>query len=158
MIFEKKIIDELLTAMDAHVNLAYHLVDKLINETDQPDIEKIKEGQYCHIRNCGYKSADELSDNWKYFVHGEHCKFYNTYTKQEIEISLGNNEWIENLDPFFFHNFISTSEQFESLSQFFQRPFQDMLDLFEKLEEQKLMKHIYNVEYRKIRDTEKSNE
>ena len=150
-ILAKETINELLAAMDLYQTIAKQLVYKLISETDQPEIEKIKKGEYDLIENAKLLNTKEtLSDNWYFEVHGEHCLFRNLVTRQELEVSISNKEFIENLDPYFFFNFLQTTGHLRYLTKYFQNPFSDILSLFEELAKQKLMKHIYMTEYRKI--------
>ncbi len=141
---------ELLAAMDSYKTIARQLIYKLISETDQPEIEKVKNGEYDLIENAAlFNRQENLSDNWYFDVHGEHCLFKNVITGQTLEVSLGGNESIDNLDPYFFFNFLKTTDHLKHLTGYFQNPFSDMLSLFEELEKQKIMQHIYRTEYRK---------
>ncbi|KFF10826.1 DUF6896 domain-containing protein [Flavobacterium hydatis] len=148
---QNEIIIELLNAMDEFETIAEQLINKVITETKQPEIEAIKNGDYYEIENADFlNNQNTLSDNWYYDVHGEHCLFENTITGQTLEVSLGHKEHIANLDPYFFYNFLKTTKHFTHLTKHFESPFKDMLDLFEDLEQRKLLKHIYRIGYRKI--------
>jgi sugar-specific transcriptional regulator TrmB len=149
--FQNEIIIELLNAMDEFKTIAEQLINKVINETNQPEIESINKGNYDEIENADFLNDKKtLSDNWYYDVHGEHCMFENTLTGQTLEVSLAHKEHIANLDPYFFYNFIKTTKHLTHLTKHFESPFKDMLDLFEDLEQRKLLKHIYRIGYRKI--------
>jgi len=142
---------ELLKAMDSYKTIAQLLIDKLITETDQPEKAKIQAGRYFEIQNADLLNGQEnLSDNWWFDVHGEHCLFKNLTTGQTIEVSLGNEESIANLDPYFFYNFLETTENFRHLTRYFKNPFNDTLNLFKKLEKKQKMVNIYGVNFRKI--------
>ena len=100
------------------------------------------------IENC--QETDELTENWDYDVHGEHCDFRNNITGQEIVVSLGKNKWIENLDPYFFYKFLETSDKYNYLAKYFkENPYNKMCDLFEKLEKEGKMQHLDRNEWRK---------
>ncbi|RZJ53653.1 MAG: hypothetical protein EOO44_07845, partial [Flavobacterium sp.] len=122
---------ELLLAMDIFKSLATLLIDKLIAETDQPQKDKIKEGHYYEIENADLFNGNEnLSENWYFNVHGEHCLFENIITGQSLEVSLGNKESIGNLDPYFFYEFLRTTSNLKHLTDYFKNPFSDMLRVF----------------------------
>lgn len=151
-----EIVEELLKAMDNYQTIAERLIDKLIAETDQPEKIEIAVGHYYEIQNTELLNGQEnLSDNWWFDVHGEHCMFENLTTGQVLEVSLGDKDSVRNLDPYFFYNFLKTTEKFKHLIKYFDNPFKDTLDLFEELEQQKILTHIYGVQYRKIRTIEK---
>ncbi|MGI9652081.1 DUF6896 domain-containing protein [Chryseobacterium sp. RLHN22] len=142
---------ELLKAMDDYKTIAQLLIDKLITETDQPEKAEIQAGRYFEIQNADlFNGQEHLSDNWWFDVHGEHCLFRNLITGQTLEVSLGNEESIANLDPYFFYNFLETTENFRHLTKYFKNPFNDTLNLFKKLEKKQKMVNIYDVNFRKI--------
>lgn len=142
---------ELLKAMDDYKTIAQLLIDKLITETDQPEKAEIQAGRYFEIQNADLLNGQEnLSDNWWFDVHGEHCLFKNLITGQTLEVSLGNKESIANLDPYFFYNFLETTENFRHLTKYFKNPFNDTLNLFKKLEKKQKMVNIYGVNFRKL--------
>lgn len=142
---------ELLKAMDDYKTIAQLLIDKLITETDQPEKAEIQAGRYFEIQNADlFNGHENLSDNWWFDVHGEHCLFRNLITGQTLEVSLGNKESIANLDPYFFYNFLETTENFRHLTKYFKNPFNDTLNLFKKLEKKQKMVNIYGVNFRKI--------
>ncbi|MFN0254939.1 DUF6896 domain-containing protein [Pedobacter ureilyticus] len=142
---------ELLKAMDDYKAIAQLLIDKLITETDQPEKAEIQAGRYFEIQNADLLNGQEnLSDNWWFDVHGEHCLFRNLITGQTLEVSLGNKESIANLDPYFFYNFLETTENFRHLTKYFKNPFNDTLNLFKKLEKKQKMVNIYGVNFRKL--------
>ena len=148
--FTNEITGELLTAMDIYTTIAQKLINKLILETDQPEKNKIKEGHYYEIQNAELLNEQEiLSENWLFDVHGEHCMFKNLTTGQTLEVSLGDKVSVGNLDPYFFYNFIETTESFRHLIKYFRNPFTDMAVFFEEMERQKKMIHIEGVGYRK---------
>ncbi|WP_394355270.1 DUF6896 domain-containing protein [Hymenobacter montanus] len=90
-----------------------------------------------------------LSDNWWFDVHGEHCLFRNAITGQSVEVSLGNKESIGNLDPYFFHHFLQTTNDLSYLVRYFENSFSDVLNFFEAMERQKKMVQVAGV-YRKV--------
>jgi len=152
----KNIVDELLPAMDNYKTIAQRLIDKLITETEQPEKLEIEAGNYSEIQNGKLLNRQEnLSDNWWFDVHGEHCMFENLTTGQILEVSLGDKESVGNLDPYFFYNFLKTTANLKHLTKYFDNPFEDTLDLFEELQRQKILIHINGVQFRKISTHEK---
>ncbi|WJQ83154.1 DUF6896 domain-containing protein [Brevibacillus brevis] len=149
----KETVDELLAAMDAYKVIAQELIDKLILETNQPEKSEIIKGSYYLISNAELLNDEEhLTGNWYFDVHGEHCMFENLDTGQKLEVSLGNTDDIGNVDPYFFYDFLKSTENFKHLIQHFENPFGDMLEFFEVLEKRKILMHIHGVEYRKIQN------
>ncbi|WP_264551602.1 DUF6896 domain-containing protein [Flavobacterium sp. N2038] len=143
-------VNQLLTAMDTFKTIAEELIDKLVNETDQPEKDKIIAGHYYEIENADVLNGSEtLSDNWSFDVHGEHCMFKNLTTGQTLEVSLGNRESVGNIDPYFFYEFLKTTKDFCHLTRYFENPFRDVLSFLEELEKQKIMICVYGVEFRK---------
>lgn len=137
--------------MDEFAFIAELLINKIITETIQPEIENINAGKYYEIENAELRNGQEnLSDNWSFDVHGEHCFFRNTETNQELEVHLGNRESCANLDPQFFYNFLKTTEKFNHLTKYFENPFQNMLTFFEKMAQEKKMINVGRVNFRKI--------
>ncbi|UZR98877.1 DUF6896 domain-containing protein [Chondrinema litorale] len=146
-----KVRIELLNAMDAYAILAKQLINKLLSETNEPEIERIQKGEYYLIEGTELQNgAETLSNGWGFYVHGEHCLFDNIFSGQKIEVSLGRDHFIENLDPYFFYQFLNSTDELKHLSKHFENPFSDMLDFFIKLEEENIMLHSYGNEYRKI--------
>lgn len=78
--------------------------------------------------------------------HGEHSMFENLDTGQKLEVSLGNTDDIGNVDPYFFYDFLKSTENFKHLIQYFKNPFGDMLNFFEVLEKQKILFTVLNTE------------
>ena len=145
-------ITELLAAMDHFETLARQLINKLIAETDQPKKAAIVAGNYDEIQHADVLNGQQyLSGNWAFDVHGEHCMFKNAVTGQTLEVSLGNPESIGNLDPYFFYQFLDTTAQFNHLTGYFNRPFQDMLDFFEALERQNQLASVYGVQFKRLK-------
>lgn len=151
MKLETNVVNQLLAAMDTFKAIAEELINKLINETDQLEKDKIIAGHYYEIENADILNGNEtLSDNWYFDVHGEHCMFKNLTTEQTLEVSLGNRESVGNIDPYFFYEFLKTTKDFYHLTRYFEKPFQDVLFFLEELEKQKVMISVYGVEFRKI--------
>lgn len=141
---------ELLKAMENYKTIAQLLIDKLITETDQPEKAEIQSGRYFEIQNADLLNGQEnLSDNWWFDVHGEYCKFKNLTTGQILEVSLGDKESIANLDPYFFYDFLETTDTLKHLTKHFKNPFNDTLNFFEKLTKEQKMINIYGVNFRK---------
>ena len=143
-----------MTAIDNYRTIAEQLVDKLIAETNQPQKEEIEKGHYHEIQNADLVNGQKtLSDNWYFDVHGEHCMFKSLVTGQMLEIFLGDKDSIGDLDPYFFHNFLSTTYTLKHLAAYFQNPFSDTMTFFEGLERQKLLIHVNRVRYRRVHTT-----
>jgi hypothetical protein len=95
--------------------------------------------------------TDLLSNGWTYDVHGEHCLFLNTLTQQKIEVSLGNDEMLTDLDPYFFYSFLKSTPTYHSLSELFStNPFKQMCQLFDYLVSENYMQNVNSTAYRKI--------
>lgn len=147
----KEITSELLIAIDSYRMIAEQLLDTLIAETSQPQKEEIRKGNYYEIQNAPLLNGKEtLSDNWYFEVHGEHCMFKSLITEQVIEVFLSTKESTGDLDPFFFHNFLSTTNNFKHLAVYFKKPFHDTLAFFEDLERQKLLVRVDRVRFRRV--------
>ncbi|UNK16234.1 hypothetical protein MNQ98_17080 [Paenibacillus sp. N3/727] len=147
----KETMDELLAAMDTYKVIARELIDKLISETNQPEKSEIIKGSYYLLSNADLLNGEEhLTGNWYFDVHGEHCMFENLETGQKLEVSLGSIDDIGNVDPYFFYDFLKSTENLKHLIEYFENPFGDMLNFFEVLEKRKMLMHIHGVEYRKI--------
>jgi hypothetical protein len=141
---------ELLDAMNAHQTLAMQLISKLLSETAQPEKAALAQGHYHEIQNADQLNGQTtLSGDWWYDVHGEHCLFQNTVTGQELEVSLGTEASLGNLDPYFFYQFLNSTESLRHLAAHFPRPFADMLAFFEELVRQRLLVHLHGVEFRR---------
>ncbi|MBK9981090.1 MAG: hypothetical protein IPP15_01465 [Saprospiraceae bacterium] len=136
--------------MDIYKSIAQELIHKLITETDQPEMQVILNGQYDEIQNAKLRNGeDRLTDEWNFDVHGEHCRFANEKTGQTLEVSLGSTDDIGNLDPYFFYEFLNTTDRYRHLTVYFKKPFQDMITFFEELEREKILKYARGVEYKK---------
>ncbi|HEX8330920.1 MAG TPA: hypothetical protein VF629_25535 [Hymenobacter sp.] len=151
MSFAQSVISDILTAMDERAVLARHLINKVLLETSQPELAEIEAGNYDCIQNSEILNREAaLSGNWYFDVHGEHCLFVNIVTNQELEVSLGNDNFLENLDPYFFYKFLATTKKYQHLAVHFVSPFREMLFLFEELEKQGMLKRLYGSEFRKL--------
>jgi len=147
----QEITEELLAVMDMYQRIAGQLIEQLILETDQPDRMAILEGAYHLLSNADVlHGEEELTGNWYFDVHGEHCMFKNTKTGQTLEVFLGSPEDVGNMDPYFFYNFIKTTPELAYLTSYFENPFKDMLDFFERMETQHVLIHVHGVAYRKV--------
>lgn len=140
---------KLLEAMDSYKITATNLIEKLIKETVQPRREMIEKEHYYELENGKLLNGEEnLTDNWYFDVHGDHCMFKNLSTGQIIEVFLlGGKEGLGSLDPYFFYNFLETTPKLKSLTKYFKEPFKDTLDFFEALENQKILKHISGTQF-----------
>lgn len=146
-----EIVNELLSAMDNYKSIAQILIDKLITETNQTEKTEIEKGNYYQIENADLINEKENSlVDWYYNVHGEHCLFTNYITGQTLEVSLGDKDSIGDLDPYFFYNFLETTDEYKYLIKYFDQPFSDTYKFFEDLVEQKKMECIYDGVFRKL--------
>ncbi|CAM3012667.1 hypothetical protein HP548_26935 [Paenibacillus taichungensis] len=147
----KETTDTLLEAMETYKRVAQELIDKLISETSQAEKSEIIDGAYHLLSNEEVLNGEEyLSGNWHFDVHGEHCMFENAETGQTLEVSLGSKNDVGNMDPYFFYNFLKSTANYEHLIAYFENPFGDMLNLFERLAAQNVLIHVHGVEYRKL--------
>lgn len=147
----KETTDTLLEAMETYKRVAQELIDKLISETSQAEKSEIINGAYYLLSNEEVLNGEEyLSGNWHFDVHGEHCMFENAETGQTLEVSLGSKNDVGNMDPYFFYNFLKSTANYEHLIAYFENPFGDMLNLFERLAAQNVLIHVHGVEYRKL--------
>ncbi|MDR9747539.1 hypothetical protein MHB84_20040 [Paenibacillus sp. FSL F4-0087] len=147
----KETTDTLLEAMETYKRVAQELIEKLISETSQSEKEEIINGAYHLLSNEEVLNGEEyLSGNWHFDVHGEHCMFENAETGQTLEVSLGSKNDVGNMDPYFFYNFLKSTANYEHLIAYFENPFGDMLNLFERLAAQNVLIHVHGVEYRKL--------
>jgi hypothetical protein len=146
----KEIKGELLTAIDVHETIAKQLILKLISETDQPKKKEIEKGYYSEIQNAELLNGQEnLTDNWWFDVHGENCLFKNSLTGQTLEVLLRDKDSIGDLDPYFFYNFLKTTQEFNHLTEYFKNPFNDTLNFFVELEREGYLVLIERVQFRK---------
>ncbi|APO47246.1 hypothetical protein BS614_26480 [Paenibacillus xylanexedens] len=80
----QEITEELLAVIDMYQRNARQLIDQLILETDQPDRAEILEGAYHLLTNADViHGEEELTGNWYFDVHGEHCMF------KTLEVFIG---------------------------------------------------------------------
>jgi hypothetical protein len=81
------------------------------------------------------KRADpgELPGSWHYSFHGQQCRFENRKTGQVLDVELGYEGELGALDPWFFHQFLSTTPRFTVLADVFVDPFHDTLRALELL-------------------------
>ncbi|WP_188112325.1 hypothetical protein [Aquimarina sp. RZ0] len=94
------------------------LAIKLINEfADKHSI--VIDSEYpmntlCHTNKFGYEPIGKMN-GWKYAFHGIHCGLTNIKTGQRIEIPLNYGLEFGQLDPYFFTNFIKSSNEYQPL-------------------------------------------
>ena len=139
-------MEEIIVAIQHYITLSHQLVEKLIKETNQPHIESIRSGNYDDIEHT---EIEMLPGNWDYGIHGNHCQFYNTETGQTLEVFILNKEAVGDLDPYFFYQFLKTTDNFKNLATLFEPdPFRQVYDLFDELVEEGLLQIIYSCQYR----------
>ena len=137
--FDKNSIEEILEAIVQHELLAKKLITKVIDETGQKNIAQLKVGEHGFIEQT---DTDQLSDNWIYNVHGEHCDFTNHIDGRTLTACLGDKESIDYLDPYFFYCFLKNNPKYAHLAQELKPGFRKVYDLFEQLTNLKLMKKV----------------
>lgn len=67
-----------------------------------------------HTNRFGYEPIGKMG-SWRYAFHGIHCSFSNIKTGQYIEVPLNFGLEFGQLDPYFFSNFIKTTESYAPL-------------------------------------------
>lgn len=151
MLYSPEFVQQILDAMDEHNKLSQLLIEKLIYETHQEEREEIEHGAYYLIQDDD--AVDVLSENWIFYIHGEHCEFVNQSTGQHIEVPLTNKQMLAVLDPYFFYQFLKTSPIFNHLAIAFEdNPFNKMCAFFDVMVLQGHMKNVTSVGYKKCRD------
>lgn len=76
-----------------------------------------------------------LSEEWSYSLHGSHYHFYNSTTSQTLEVMTGFENRYDALDPYFFHQYLSSTQEYKELANVLQHGFHDMARVFDILEE-----------------------
>lgn len=93
-------------------NLATQLIHALaayFNENIDPENAMHTFGKYKRGRQSG------VMDLWEYRLHGSDCRFENSKTGQTIEVYLITQLEFGILDPYFFVDFIKTTESYHPL-------------------------------------------
>lgn len=86
------------------------------------------------------QESGELTDSWHYSFHGFECRFRNKDTKQVLDVILGfPNEWGV-LDPYFFHEFLKTTPEFEEIAVLLEDGYHDTARALDILEKQGLLR------------------
>lgn len=134
-----KFIQQIIESINQHEVLAKELLHKVIEETNQEQIEEIKSGSYFLIEQS---DSDQLTDGWNYEVHGEHCDFTNHFDERTLTVCLGNEESLNYLDPYFFHSFLKNTPKYVHLANALEPGFKEVYDLFEQLVDMNLMTKI----------------
>ncbi|WP_413511855.1 DUF6896 domain-containing protein [Myroides odoratus] len=93
------------------------LATKLIyGLSEQLNIDLNKEVPYIAFLNYWQtKGQSGRYKEWKFFFHGLHGHFYNTKTKQEIEVPIAFGLEFGALDPYFFSKYIKSTPQYYPL-------------------------------------------
>lgn len=120
--------------MNRHSQLAKELIQKVINETEQPQKEDLLKGPHIAIENAVLTNGGELlSGGWYYDVHGEHCCFIHKPSGQRLEVLLLYGTAVACFDPHFFYMFLESTASLKHLTAYFPSPFQDMYIFFVEL-------------------------
>lgn len=111
------------------------LATKLIcGLAEQLNIDLKKEIPYVAFFNYWQaKGQSGRYKEWKYFFHGFHCHFYNTKTKQEIEVPIVFELEFGALDPYFFSIYIKSTPQYQPLPVEIYEDYSDGLRIIERL-------------------------
>lgn len=120
--FEKCANDYRTLATQLIYELANHLQIEIDAELPLKSFDFLKQ---FHPAKPGYYKS------WKYCIHGYHCCFTNTITKQEIEVSLVNKLEFGVLDPYFFSVFILSTLDYKPLPINISNKFDDGLKIIE---------------------------
>lgn len=92
--------------------LATHLIYSLASHFDEiidPENAMHTFGKYKRGRQSGAMGL------WKYSLHGSDCRFQNTKTGQTIEVYLLTQLEFGILDPYFFIQFMKTTESYQAM-------------------------------------------
>lgn len=60
-----------------------------------------------------------LNENWSFFLHGAHCCFEHILTGQTLEVRYTEKPEFGILEGFFFYTYMRTTDEFNSLAQWF---------------------------------------
>jgi len=66
-----------------------------------------------------------LDDQWSYYFHGFECCFTHRETGQELDVQLDYADDFGALDPWFFHEFLSTTHDYAQLAELLPDAFHD---------------------------------
>lgn len=77
-----------------------------------------------------------IDDAWNYHLHGSECLFENNYTGQEVEVIVVTPPEFGYLDPYFFYNYMATTEQFKQLAAWFDHDSNKVREAIEFLAEE----------------------
>jgi hypothetical protein len=83
--------------------------------------------EYCRTsaRLVEMLEADTLPDEWSASEHGEHCKFWNRETGQEVEAPIPGMIDLEYVDPYFFALFVKSTPGLERVAELIEHEFHD---------------------------------
>ncbi|PWU11985.1 MAG: hypothetical protein C5B50_22235 [Verrucomicrobia bacterium] len=76
-----------------------------------------------------------LSSDWSSDIHGEHCRFENSETKQIVEAPLAGPPRPDKVDPYFFSIFVKSTRGLEPVARLIRDDFHDALRIFDVLSE-----------------------
>ncbi|UKN03801.1 hypothetical protein K6119_09890 [Paracrocinitomix mangrovi] len=95
-------------------NLATKLITAFAKEYDITINPELPMDTLRHTNKFGYEPVGEFN-GWKYAFHGIHCAFTNKETGQQIEVPLNYGLEFGQLDPYFFVQFIKTTQEYEPI-------------------------------------------
>ncbi|MDR0229820.1 MAG: hypothetical protein LBI72_12275 [Flavobacteriaceae bacterium] len=119
-----------------HYALDYRaLATKLIyGLAEQLNIDLNKEVPYIAFLNYWQaKGQSGRYKEWTFFFHGLHCHFYNTKTKQEIEVPIAFGLEFGDLDPYFFSKYIKSTPEYYPLPVEIYEDYSDGVRIIERL-------------------------
>ena len=91
--------------------LATELIDELADSLKVKIDPKIPLKSFNFLKSQPYDFENMLGI-WNYYVHGIHCRFENSLTNQEIEVSLVHGLDFGHLDPCFFVRYIKSTPNY----------------------------------------------
>jgi hypothetical protein len=98
-------------------------------ETVRSHEQEIREAADTYIQTCSCLVAQLASENlppeWAADVHGLHCRFENSTTGQVVEAPLTGTTAPENLDPYFFAQFVKSTSSCAAVAQLIKDDFHD---------------------------------
>lgn len=68
------------------------------------------------IYNHKHNNKGIFKTVWQYYFHGKDCKFENLFTGQILEFMYIHKPEFGFINPFYFHNYMATTEKFKELA------------------------------------------
>lgn len=112
-------------------NLAENLIFKLALKIKVVIYSKFPLLTFNPLKNT--KAQIGQMDEWRYYLHGYHCGFENLKNKQEIEVPLVFGLEFGDLDPYFFTNFIKSTQEYFPLPLAIYEDYADGVQIIKKM-------------------------